>query len=82
QHYTALATTDLSEVGPRDLARLLAGQRPAYLLLDVSNVESQWRGLPPDSNYQWLRAGPGLRPLRQYGPYTLFQVGTAPPGTP
>ncbi|HEU5422605.1 MAG TPA: hypothetical protein VFU72_03610, partial [Nitrolancea sp.] len=82
QHYTALATTDLSEVGPRDLARLLAGQRPTYLLLDVPNVESQWRGLPPDSNYQWLRAGPGLRPLRQYGPYTLFQVGTAPPGTP
>ncbi|MGN6361711.1 MAG: hypothetical protein ACTHNK_15110, partial [Thermomicrobiales bacterium] len=82
RHYTVLATTDLAEVGPRDLARLLAGQRPAYLLLDVSNVESQWRGLPPDSNYQWLRAGPGLRPLRQYGPYTLFQVGAVPPGAP
>ena len=26
---------------------------------------------------RWLRDGPGLTPLSQHGPYTLFRVGAA-----
>ncbi|HEX5505749.1 MAG TPA: hypothetical protein VFW96_24240 [Thermomicrobiales bacterium] len=81
QHYTAIETDDLSGLTPPDLARLAAGDHPVYLLLDTANVETQWRGLPPDENYRWLRDGPGLAPLGRYGGhYTLFRVGRAAGG--
>jgi hypothetical protein len=80
QHYTAIETDDLSGLAPADLARLAAGDRPVYVLLDTANVEEQWRGLPPDEDYRWLRDGPGLAPLGRYGEYVLFRVGRAAGG--
>ncbi|HET8628142.1 MAG TPA: hypothetical protein VFL91_12015, partial [Thermomicrobiales bacterium] len=80
QHYTTIETDDLSGLTTADLARLAAGDRPVYLLLDTANVEQQWRGLPPDEDYRWLRDGPRLAPLGRYGEYTLFRVGRAAGG--
>jgi hypothetical protein len=77
QHYSPLETYDLSELTPADLAPLSADGHPLLLLLDVPNIESQWAGRAPETNYRWLRDGPGLAPLGQHGPYTLFRVGAA-----
>ncbi|HEX6739430.1 MAG TPA: hypothetical protein VF310_14225, partial [Vicinamibacteria bacterium] len=77
RHYSPVETYDLSELWPADLAPLLAGDRPAYLLLDVANVETQWRDRPPSENYHRLRDGPGLVPLGRRGPYTLFRIGAS-----
>ncbi len=74
QHESALATHDLYFLTPADLAALLASSQPAYLLLDVANIEAQWQGRSPAIGYAWLRDGPGLRLLATRGAYTLFQV--------
>ncbi len=77
RHYTPYPTRDLSELDPATLADLLADGRPTLLLLDVANIEQQWQGHAPATNYRWLQAHPGLAPLAEYGPYTLFRVGSA-----
>ncbi|HVC34156.1 MAG TPA: hypothetical protein VNL16_11660 [Chloroflexota bacterium] len=74
RHYTSLETVDLSEVNPSDLARLISGRRPAFVLVDVDNVESQWRGRPPSQNFQWLHDGPGLVRIGQRETYTLLEI--------
>ena len=75
RHYTPYPTFDLSELDPATLATLLADGRPTLLLLDVPNIEQQWPGRAPETNYRWLRTHPGLTLVAEYGPYTLFQIG-------
>jgi hypothetical protein len=77
RRYTPYPTHDLSEQTPATLATLLADNRPTYLLLDVPNIETQWHNRAPQRNYHRLRDDPGLTPIAQHGPYTLFQVGPA-----
>jgi hypothetical protein len=81
QHYTGLETVDLSETDTASLAGLLLENRPAYVLLDVTNVETQWSGRPPSTNYRWLRDGPGLDRVGQSQGYSLYRV-RVPPDTP
>ena len=74
RHYSRIETLELYELNAADLSGLLADRRPAYLLLDVASVETQWAGHPPAENYHWLRDGPGLVRLDAFAEYTLFQV--------
>jgi hypothetical protein len=76
RHYTPYPTYDLSELDAAELAALLADGRPTLLLLDVANIEAQWRDRAPEANYRWLRENAGVTPIEQYGAYTLFRVGT------
>jgi 4-amino-4-deoxy-L-arabinose transferase-like glycosyltransferase len=79
RHYTRRPTLELFELSPGELGALLANGRPAYLLLDVANVEEQWAGRAPADNYHWLRDGPGLTPLGSVAGenLTLFRIGRA-----
>ncbi len=74
QHYSRVETLELFDLSQEEMAALLADERSAFLLLDVANVETQWRGRPLAASYHWLRDGPGLEVLRQFGSYTLFKV--------
>jgi hypothetical protein len=78
-HYSRLETYELWALTESELAALLVDARPAFLLLDVNNAESQWAGRSPSLNYHWLRDGPGLYPLGQFGAYALFAVRCACP---
>ena len=71
RHYSRLEAVDLFELSEPALAALLADGRPALLLVDVGNIEWQWRGRPPFESYRWLRDGPGLTSLGSRGSYTL-----------
>lgn len=75
QTYTAIDVTDIFSLSSREIDALHAEARPLYLLLDVDNIEAQWRGRSPERNYRHLREGPGLAPIGKYGVYTLFRVG-------
>jgi len=79
QHYGHIQTLDLSEVGSRKIAELLADGRPTLVLIDVARIERQWTGLPPWANYRTLRDGPGLTRLGARSGYTLFWVREAGP---
>jgi hypothetical protein len=74
QHESSLETIELYGVTPDDLADLLADGRPAYVLVDVSSIETQWQGQSPSVNYHWLRDQRGLLELGKNRSYTLFQV--------
>ena len=72
--YSRLDTHELWGLDANQVAGLVADGRPTLLLLDVANIEAQWQGHAPATNYHWLRDGPGLDPLGQYQNYTLFRV--------
>lgn len=74
RHYSQLETRELFEQTPATLQALLAPGRPAYLLVDVQSMATQWRNRSPGLNYRWLHDGPGLVPLGERSGYTLFQV--------
>jgi hypothetical protein len=72
--YGQLDTHELWALDANQVADLVADGRPTLLLIDVANVEAQWQGRAPATNYHWLRDGPGLDTLGQYQNFTLFRV--------
>ena len=82
RHYSTLETLELFELAPAEMAELLREGDPVFLLIDVANVEEQWRGRAPEVNYRWLREGPGLEKLGAQHGYVLFRVGKANGGEP
>lgn len=74
QHYTQNDVRELFYLTEPDLDRIARQPRPAYLLLDVGNIESQWAGLRPQQDYAYLQQRPGLDSVGRYGSYTLFRL--------
>jgi hypothetical protein len=75
EHYSRLRPHNLNFPSPSGLAGVLADGVPAFVLLDIPNIETQWRDRPPAVSLQWLRDGPGLTELDRRGVMTLFRVG-------
>jgi hypothetical protein len=78
QHYTPLEVYEFFLLDPQSLQNLLSDGRPTYLVVELDGLERQWVGHPPEQNYRWLLAGPGLKPIGMQAGYTLFRVGTKP----
>lgn len=74
RHYSRRSVTDLAETGPADLAALVDGRDPVYVLLDVRNVEGQWQGRAPSANYHWLLDRRLLIHRGDHAPYALDEV--------
>jgi hypothetical protein len=74
RHYTALDVHELFDQTPASLAALAADDRPLFLLVDVADLQGQWRGHPPELNARWLREHAGLDELGRLNGYTLFRV--------
>jgi 4-amino-4-deoxy-L-arabinose transferase-like glycosyltransferase len=77
RHYTDLDVIEIYDETSPTLADHACGRDAAYLYLDVANIEEQWRGLPPEINYRWLREAQGLEMVDRFGGYTLFRVNRA-----
>jgi hypothetical protein len=74
RHYASYPTIDLYDVTPSDLAINLAARAPTFVLLDEANVDQQWRDQAPYTNFEWLKAGPGLVKVGDRSGYALFRV--------
>jgi hypothetical protein len=74
QHYTDYDVRELFYLAPSDLDQIARQPQPAYLLLDVGNIESQWVGLRPWQDYRYLQQRPGLEVIGERGGYTLFRL--------
>ena len=75
QHYTHLETLELFYLDAPALEMLTAtSPAPIYLLLDPQNIETQWRGRPPEQNYRWLQTHTTLEEMRIFPPYVLFKA--------
>jgi hypothetical protein len=74
QHYSPIETIDLSETSPTKIDGLLREGRPAFLFVNTINLQSQWRGRAPSTNYLWLKDMTGIAPIGANQSYTLFHV--------
>jgi hypothetical protein len=74
QHYTQLQTLELFYLNEDTLKTLIQSPHPLYVLLDVGNIETQWRDKTPQLNYQWLVENTTLTEIKAFPPYTLFKV--------
>ena len=74
QHYTPLRVLEFFYLDEAALDDLTRSEPRLYLLLDVSNVESQWSDREPEMNYRWLQAHTTLTHVNAYPPYVLLQV--------
>ncbi|GAB4515577.1 MAG: hypothetical protein OHK0046_19330 [Anaerolineae bacterium] len=68
-HYTSLETHELYYLSPEQ-TRSLAAEQPTYVLVDVYNLETQWRGEAPHMNVAALE----LTVIGRRGPFTLFKA--------
>ena len=73
RHYTAFDVIEIYTESPDSLADLVCG-RETYAYLSVGDLEGQWRGLPPDVNYRWLRDEARLEELDRFEGFTLFRA--------
>ena len=73
-HYGSLRTMELYLLDDESLPRAVASDRDVFLLLDLENVQTQWRGRPPHGNFAWLAEHRTLEPLGENGPWRLFRV--------
>ncbi len=78
RHYGHLETYELFGLEPPDVAGLLDDGEAVYLLIDVVEVEGQWRGRSPSLTYHWLREQAGLDEVGRDRAYTLFRVDGQP----
>jgi 4-amino-4-deoxy-L-arabinose transferase-like glycosyltransferase len=74
QHYTDYDVRELFYLAPPDLDQIAQQPQPAYLLLDVGNIESQWAGLRPQQDYRYLLEQYVLEIIGERPPYTLFRI--------
>src|SRR5271168_3394932 len=81
EHYTHYKVVDLFMQSADSLRPAVCGGSMVYLYLDRGNIESQWVGRSPETNYHWLRDSIGLRQLGSQGNWILYRVLSCGPGT-
>ena len=74
QYYTGYDVRELYYLAPADLDPIRQQRQPAYLLLDVGNIDSQWVGLRPWQDYHYLLEQHLLEIVGERPPYTLFRI--------
>ncbi len=77
RHYTSLEVAELFDETPATLAAWLRGDSPAYLLVNQTNLDTQWAGRAPQANVVWLRRHAVLAELGRTGGYTLWRIAPA-----
>ena len=75
EQYADLHVHDLYALSAPQMNDLLQGERPAYLLVDVENIENQWAEHAPGRGYRWLQRERGLQDMGRHHQYSLFRIG-------
>jgi hypothetical protein len=76
--YTGLQVYDLSEETPQRIKADVQANTPAFLFVDVTNIQTQWHGRELEQTFLTLRNEMGLQEVGQTDPWTLFRIGAAP----
>jgi hypothetical protein len=78
KEYSTLDAKDLSEETPDRIVADVRANAPAYLFVDVRNIETQWRGQVLAKNLKTLYDQLNPVEMDRTGTYTLFRVGAVP----
>ncbi len=76
--YGALQIADLSEESPDTIVEKVRAASPAYLFVNVANIEMQWRGRALEQSVRVLRDQLWLKEMGGVEGWTLFRIGAAP----
>lgn len=74
KHYTTLSVYELYYETPDTLAAKWQVGQDDYLLVNVWNIENQWAGRDPQTDFHWLRDQRGLIEVGKFGYYTLYRI--------
>jgi Dolichyl-phosphate-mannose-protein mannosyltransferase len=77
QNYTRLKVKDLSEESPNLVVPDMRSDMPAYLFVDVDNIDTQWRGMPLQKTLHTIRDELGWSEIDHIGRFSLILVGAA-----
>ena len=78
QHYSGRHARALFSLTADDVDGLVRGGRPLFVLADVARIDRSLVGRAPELNLSRLRRDPGLIPLGEHAPYTLFAARAVP----
>jgi hypothetical protein len=73
-HYTPLTVIDLFMQTPQSLRPMVCGNRTVHLFIDRDNIDSQWSGHSPATNFHWLRDLIGLQQIGTERNWVLYRV--------
>jgi hypothetical protein len=76
--YTPLHVADLQNDSTETIVAHAHSLSPAYLFINVTNVETQWKGRPFQQMFHVLRDEVGLEEQGTIDEWTLFRIGAAP----
>jgi len=74
RHRTPYQVIEIYNETPESLENILKSQPPIFVLLDLDNIESQWKNLAPEKNFRALQSQANLNIIATKPPYTLFAV--------
>jgi len=74
RHYTNIDTHEIFSMTPDDIETLAQSGDEFYLLLNVYNVQTQWRDQPPYLNYQWIVEHYDVEKVGTHRHFTLFRA--------
>ena len=72
--YTNADVVDLFAQTPATLRPIVCGVRAVYFYVEKGNIESQWPGKSPATNFQWLRDEVGLQQIGSEQTWVLYRV--------
>jgi 4-amino-4-deoxy-L-arabinose transferase-like glycosyltransferase len=73
-HYSNYTVIDLFMQSPQSLRAQICGERTAYLIVDEENLDTQWMGHSPATNFYWLKESMGLTAVGSEGAWTLYRI--------
>ena len=74
EYFTHLNVVEIFEQTPSTVKEIVQDRTNVFLCLDKNNIETQWVGLAPQTNFHLLRDQFNLRPVDSQSDYTLYAV--------
>lgn len=74
EHYTAVEVREIFLLTEQELRQIVREETAVYLLINPSNVQTQWAGKGPAQRFAWLQTHTGLTPIAGYGDFVLYQI--------
>jgi hypothetical protein len=74
QHYGGRRARALFSLTSDEIDAIVRDGRPLFVLADVARIDGSMVGRAPELNLSRLRRDPGLIPVGEHAPYTMFAV--------
>lgn len=74
KHRTPFRVIEIYNESPKSIGEILSNYNPVFVILDLDNIDAQWKNLSPEINWRALQSKDHLDIIATHPPYTLFAV--------